>query len=97
MRKGHEWVEMPFGPTRHFGRVIEVGAGSGQHVGFVRHGFDEYLLTDRSSALLDRAGAALPEDRRARLRLAREDATRPSLADRSEEHTSDIQSLMRSS
>src|SRR3546814_3335962 len=24
MRKGHEWLERPFGPTRHFGRVIEV-------------------------------------------------------------------------
>lgn len=42
----HRMLERPFGPGDHFSRVIEVGSGHGEHIGFVRHGFDEYVMTD---------------------------------------------------
>lgn len=57
LRKSHEWCERPFGPDRHFPRVIEVGAGTGVHVGHVRHGFDEYLMTDLNAPVLGAAAA----------------------------------------
>ena len=52
MRRGHAALEAPFGPDCHFARTLEVGAGTGEHLAFVRHGFDEYLMTDRADARL---------------------------------------------
>lgn len=46
MHASHRLVEKPFGQGMHFGRVVEVGAGTGEHFPFVRHRFDEYTLTD---------------------------------------------------
>jgi len=46
MRASHRLVEKPFGKEMHFGRVVEIGAGTGEHLPFVRHRFDEYTLTD---------------------------------------------------
>ncbi|MFP4361878.1 MAG: class I SAM-dependent methyltransferase [Alphaproteobacteria bacterium] len=83
MRRGHAVLEGPFGPARHFARVLEVGAGAGEHVGFVRHGFDDYLMTDRAEVRLERARAALPAALRAKVRVGEEDATALSLADAS--------------
>ena len=53
MNAGHRLLEKPFGPGEYFDRVIEVGAGTGAHVDFVRHGFGEYLVTDIDQAALD--------------------------------------------
>jgi phosphatidylethanolamine/phosphatidyl-N-methylethanolamine N-methyltransferase len=32
--------------ARHYSKVIEVGAGNGEHLKFLKHSFDCYLLTD---------------------------------------------------
>ncbi|MBF0143484.1 MAG: class I SAM-dependent methyltransferase [Magnetococcales bacterium] len=53
---GHRLLESPFGRDVHFGRVLEVGAGTGQHLSFVRHRFDTYLMTDINADLLAQAG-----------------------------------------
>lgn len=52
MRASHRLVERGFGPRQAFARVLEVGAGTGEHFAFVRHGFDEYVLTDHDAELL---------------------------------------------
>lgn len=39
-------VERSLGPDECFPRVLELGAAHGEHVKFVRHAFDEYVLTD---------------------------------------------------
>ena len=49
---GHRLLERPLGPERHFGRVLEVGAGTGMHLQFVRHRFDRYVVSDISPDLL---------------------------------------------
>lgn len=49
---GHRLIERDFDSATHFGRVLEVGAGTGQHLRFVRHGFDEYVATDVNPDLL---------------------------------------------
>jgi ubiquinone/menaquinone biosynthesis C-methylase UbiE len=62
MRSSHVLTEKPFGPLVHFGKVLEVGAGTGEHIRFVRHSFDEYVLTDIDEATLDVARAKLGND-----------------------------------
>jgi ubiquinone/menaquinone biosynthesis C-methylase UbiE len=52
---GHWLLEKPFGVGEHFGRVLEVGAGTGFHLSHVKHRFDEYVMTDISKELLDQA------------------------------------------
>ncbi len=81
MRRGHELLERPFDRDRHFGRVVEVGAGAGEHLAFVRHSFDEYLLTDWNDVRLARAKAELPAALGEKVLVAREDATQLSLND----------------
>ena len=53
LTKSHRLVERPYGPNVKFGRVLEVGAGSGGHVKYVRHAFDEYWMTDASTEMLE--------------------------------------------
>jgi phosphatidylethanolamine/phosphatidyl-N-methylethanolamine N-methyltransferase len=81
MRKSHALIEKPFGAEDHFPRVVEVGAGSGQHVAHVRHRFDTYCMTDRSTEMLERARARCPAGVRARIQVAQEDATALSFPD----------------
>jgi ubiquinone/menaquinone biosynthesis C-methylase UbiE len=83
MRRGHVLLEAAFAPTEHFSKVVEVGAGAGEHLSFVRHGFDEYLMTDASDLRLARAREALPEHLRAKVRVERQDASRLTLEDAS--------------
>jgi ubiquinone/menaquinone biosynthesis C-methylase UbiE len=46
LRKSHVWSEELFGPETHFAKVVEVGAGLGEHFKHIRHSFDEYWITD---------------------------------------------------
>jgi len=46
MRASHKLVEKAYDDQTHFGRVLEVGAGTDEHYSFVRHTFDKYILTD---------------------------------------------------
>ncbi len=78
---GHTQLEKAFGPGVHFGRVLEVGAGTGFHLQFVKHGFDEYVMTDISKDLLDQAKVRHADRGNARYEL--EDATKLSYADNS--------------
>ena len=53
LSKSHEWCERAYSASDHFSRVLEVGAGTGKHLQFVRHGFDEYVLTDMHTQMLE--------------------------------------------
>ena len=57
LTKSHVWCEAAFDGDDHFPRVLEVGAGTGIHVNHVRHGFDEYVMTDLNQPFLDAAVA----------------------------------------
>lgn len=56
----HRALEKHAPPESHFPRVLEVGAGSGEHFPFVRHSFDEYVETD----LRPRSAQSLQDPRR---------------------------------
>lgn len=49
----HALLERDFSPDKSFANVLEVGAGSGVHFGFVRHKFDRYVMCDASQKILD--------------------------------------------
>jgi len=42
----HRLMERPFKNTDSFPKVLEVGAGSGEHIHFVKHSWDQYILSD---------------------------------------------------
>lgn len=83
LRKSHAWCEHPFGPAVSFSRVLEVGAGTGMHLGYVRHRFDEYLVTDASEQTLEyaRNRDRLRPMGNGAIRYGVEDATKLSFAD----------------
>jgi phosphatidylethanolamine/phosphatidyl-N-methylethanolamine N-methyltransferase len=67
----HEQLEHRFPPSVSYTRVLELGANRGEHVPFVRHHFEEYVVSDLR--LPD-----VPDELRAdpRIRLAAHDAHR---------------------
>src|SRR5687767_9399247 len=81
MRKSHALIEEAFGPDAHFSKVLEVGAGGGQHFPFVRHRFDEYVLSDSSNEMLEIASSSIQN--RLGLRFERQSAVALSVADKS--------------
>lgn len=45
VRRTHSTMEKPWGGA-HFKKVLEVGSGNGEHLDFIKHGFDEYVMLD---------------------------------------------------
>jgi phosphatidylethanolamine/phosphatidyl-N-methylethanolamine N-methyltransferase len=70
MRAGHAMAEKPFDSGTHFTRVMEIGAGTGEHLSFVRHGFDQYILTDLDPKTLERAKRKLGDRYQGRVEFA---------------------------
>lgn len=62
MRLSHAAAERAFPADKRFSRVLELGAGSGVHLGFVRHEFDEYVLTDGSKEMLQQLQGVAAND-----------------------------------
>jgi ubiquinone/menaquinone biosynthesis C-methylase UbiE len=83
MRRGHMLLERDFDTAAAFPTVLEVGAGTGEHLPHVRHQFDEYFLTDLNPVRLADARASLPAETAARVTIASEDATRLKFGDAS--------------
>lgn len=42
----HRSMEAPFGPGDSFPRVLEVGGNRGEHVPYIKHQFESYVLSD---------------------------------------------------
>ena len=53
MRASHRLTERHFPERDFFSNVLEIGAGTGEHLAFVRHGFDRYVLTDTDTKALE--------------------------------------------
>lgn len=82
LRHSHQVLESRFKPTDHFSQVLEVGAGTGVHIGFVRHRFDRYVMTDASEQMLEKADGRLPPNVDAsKVEYKTEDASKLSFAD----------------
>lgn len=46
MRSSHKLIERAFGREASFENVLEVGAGTGEHLPYVRHKFGRYIVSD---------------------------------------------------
>jgi len=46
MGKGHKAIESAFDNTVKYESVLEIGAGTGEHIPYVRHEYDKYILSD---------------------------------------------------
>jgi len=55
LHHSHRLLERAYGPDRKFGQVLEVGAGTMVHLGFIRHGYDRYIASDMNPALIEAA------------------------------------------
>ena len=75
MRASHRLVERKFQKRDFFSKVLEIGAGTGEHLAFVRHGFDQYVLTDLDSRTPDVAKSKLDGRHRAKLAFEVQSAT----------------------
>ena len=69
MRASHKLIERAHDPDTYFERVLEIGAGTGQHLPFVRHGFADYTLNDANPAALEIARARLDPAQRGKVRF----------------------------
>jgi ubiquinone/menaquinone biosynthesis C-methylase UbiE len=45
VRRTHSTMEKPW-EGAYFKKVLEVGSGNGEHLDFIEHGFDEYVMLD---------------------------------------------------
>lgn len=52
IRASHALLEKEYTIKDHFPRVLEVGAGTGQHLAHVKHRFDEYTISDQQGEML---------------------------------------------
>lgn len=48
----HRIMEKTIDSHLRFSKVLEVGAGTGEHLRFVKHDYDQYYLTDQSEEML---------------------------------------------
>lgn len=52
MRQSHKLLESAFGEKDKFETVLEIGAGLGHHLPFVRHTYSKYIMTDSNKEVI---------------------------------------------
>jgi SAM-dependent methyltransferase len=60
VRKTHESVEEPF-KNKSFDVVLEIGGGVGEHIDFIKHRYEKYILTDIKKPILNSIHAINPK------------------------------------
>lgn len=83
MRASHRLMEKNFGESDHFAKVLEIGAGTGEHLGFVSHSFDQYVLSDLDAKTLEVAKKKLNDKFDSKLLYETQSGERLSYADNS--------------
>ncbi len=63
MKKGHHLLENMVKPSLQFSKILEIGAGLGNHVPFVKHGYSEYYVTDNSERMLELLASNITDPR----------------------------------
>lgn len=81
MRASHKLVEKEYGQGTQFKKVLEIGAGTGEHVKFVLHDYDEYTLSDMDEKTLEVAKAKLLTTQRGSLKFERQEGSTLNYAD----------------
>lgn len=81
LNRSHAILERTLRVDRRYDRVLEVGAGTGHHFGYVKHAFQRYVMSDGSDEMLAIARRKYPSDRFPELQLENQDASRLDYAD----------------
>ncbi len=81
MQASHRRVEERFKEVDSFSRVLEIGAGTGEHLGYVRHHFDQYVLSDIDAKTLEVAKGKLANKFGDKLLFEKQSGERLSYAD----------------
>lgn len=63
-RFAHRWIESSLSDEQGLESILEVGAGSGEHIEYVNHPFERYYVTDASSCALNAAQKQFGHDPR---------------------------------
>ncbi len=63
MSLSHKLIENKFTTKDYFGKVLEIGCGTGEHLKFVKHDFKEYTMTDFDSEALSVAKSKIDDKR----------------------------------
>jgi phosphatidylethanolamine/phosphatidyl-N-methylethanolamine N-methyltransferase len=72
----HKIMESAIDSDLRFSKVLEVGAGTGEHLKFVHHHYDQYYLTDQSEKMLVAARKKYATVSNETLILERQDASK---------------------
>lgn len=84
MREGHRKSEISFNSDQKFERVLELGAGNGSHLHYVRHKFSEYRMTDDNEIMLELLKRTAEKDSRANeIIVEKQNALKPAYSDES--------------
>ena len=75
MRSSHALIERRFGPINRFDRVLEVGAGGGIHIDYVKHQYAEYIMTDGNKDMVALLAKRVETSGNQRLSVEFQDAT----------------------
>jgi ubiquinone/menaquinone biosynthesis C-methylase UbiE len=81
LRKSHEWCEKAYTQKVNFEKVLEVGAGTGEHIKHIKHNFSEYWLTDANLPMLSQTTEKFASEKKGRILIQKEDAANLSFAD----------------
>ena len=76
MDQSHKLVEKNFDKKIHFKSVLEVGAGTCEHLQFVEHTFDQYIMTDLDQKPLDIAKKKLVDKFPKSIKFEKQNATK---------------------
>jgi len=69
MARSHQLIEKDFGGDKYFEKVLEIGAGTGEHLYHVKHQFQEYTLSDSNPDTLKIAKNKIEKDSLSKLRF----------------------------
>lgn len=74
MRVSHRLLEKDFNQLVFLEKVLEIGAGTGGHIPFVRHIYEEYVLSDSDEKALEVAQKKLVTSNNPKLRFEQQQA-----------------------
>ena len=83
LSRSHKIMEEVIGSNKHFSKILEVGAGTGEHFQFVRHSYNRYYLTDQSEAMLATARKKYASVATDKIFFEKQDASKLTYADNS--------------
>lgn len=83
LRKSHVWAETEHGEETYFPKVLEVGAGTGEHIKHVKHKFDEYWITDLNPPMMTGFNNDAHEQKNEKIFFSKQDATKLTFEDQS--------------